>query len=170
VFEVKPVPARVIVVAGEPAINEFGVTEVSTGVAAVGALTVRLEADETPPPGAGFTAFSDKVPLTETSAVMRATLAFVELTKVVGRAFPFNSITVAGSNPVPVNVITGEIVPVVSIAGEIEEIVGDGLLTVSSTAVPDPLLTVPFMIVTGSCAPRASWVAGTRAVSAVALT
>jgi hypothetical protein len=172
VLEVKPVPVRLIVVAGEPALNEFGVTEVSAGVAGggAGALTVRLAADETPPPGAGFMAFRDKVPLTETSAVVRATLAFVELTKVVGRAFPFTSITVAGSNPVPATVTTGELVPVVSIAGEIEEIVGDGLLTVSSTAVPGPLLTVPFMIITANCAPLASWVAGTTAVSPVALT
>jgi hypothetical protein len=158
VLEEKPVPVRVIVVAGEPTVIEFGVADVSTGVGVggAGALTVRLAADETPPPGAGFAAFSDKVPLTATSTVVRATVTFVELTKVVGRVFPFNSITVAGSNPVPVTVITGELVPVASIAGEIEESVGEGLLTVSSTAVPDPLLTVPFMTITGSCAPLAS--------------
>ena len=157
-FEVKPVPVRVIVVAGEPTVIEFGVADVSTGVGVggAGALTVRLAADETPPPGAGFIAFRDKVPLPETSAAVRATLTLVELTKVVGRAFPFNSITVAGSNPVPATVITGELVPVVSIEGVIEEIVGEGLLTISSTAVPDPLLTVPFMTITGSCAPLAS--------------
>jgi hypothetical protein len=90
--------------------------------------------------------------------------------KVVVRDAPFTSITVAGTNPVPVTVTTGEAAPVDSLVGDMDVTVGAGLSTSNLIGVPVPLLKDPFKTVTGKSAPLASWAAGTVAVSWVALT
>lgn len=105
-------------------------------------MTGRLIAEEVPPPGAGFTAVKDRVPVADTSADVSATLTWVALTNVVGRALPFTSITVDATKPVPVIVITGEEAPTASVVGLIAEIVGAGfgamIVNVAGAEVPPP--------------------------------
>lgn len=61
---------------------------------------------------------------------------------VVGRALLFTLITVEATNPVPVNVITGEDAPTVSVVGLMAEIVGAGfgatIVNVATAEVPPP--------------------------------
>jgi len=87
----------------------------------------------------------------------------------VGRDVPFTLITVEGTNPVPVTTTSADAVPAGSLAGEIDVIVGAGLSTSRWTVVPE-LPVVPFTTVTASSAPLLIWLAGTVAVSWVALT
>lgn len=135
-----------------------------------GLFTGSITASEVPPPGAAFTAVSESVPATDTSAAVNATFTCVAPTYVVVCALPFTLITVAGTNPVPVSVTTGELAPVSSISGEIDVIAGAGLSTSRFTGVPVPLLTDPFNTATGSFPPLASCAAGMVAVSFTPLT
>jgi hypothetical protein len=169
---VKPVPATVMAVSADPARIEFGLIEAITGVVggATGATTLRVAAVDVPPPGAAFTAVIARVPAADTSAAVRDALTCVELVKVVVRDAPFTSITVVGTNPVPVTVTTAETAPVDSLVGYIDVTVGAGLSTSNLIGVAVPLLDDPFKTTTDKSAPLANWAAGTVAVSWVALT
>lgn len=90
--------------------------------------------------------------------------------KVVVREAPFALMTVVGTNPVPATVMFGGIVPVGSLVGDTEVIVGAGLSTSRLIGAPDPLLNDPFSTTTDSSAPLTSWLAGTVAVNCVLLT
>ena len=115
-----------------------------------------VTAVEVPPPGAGFTAVSKRLVAVETSAAVSETLICVELVTVVARAAPFTLMTVAGTNPVPVTVITGEVAPVAMLVGDMSVIVGAGLSTSRLIGVLDPLLSDPFNTTTGNSPPAAS--------------
>lgn len=86
---------------------------------------------------------------------------------VVVRAEPFTLITVDGTNPVPVKVMTADGVPASSVAEETEARAGAGLSTSSLT---EPLTLLPFETTTESSAPFVSCAAGSAAVSCDALT
>jgi hypothetical protein len=135
-----------------------------------GLFTGRLKIEELPPPGDEFTAVSDNVPEAERSEAVRVALASVALTKAVGLAEPLTLITVVGTKPVPVTVTACTDAPSNSTAGELDAITGDGLSTSRLIGVPAAVLTVPLSTVTASCAPLASCVVGTVAVSWVLLT
>lgn len=164
---IKPVPVTVTVDGdGEPTFRTDGESE----IALTGGFTIVTEdTDDTPPPGVAFTAASERLPATEKSVPGSATLTSVGLINVVARAEPFTLITVDGTNPVPLTVITADAVPVSSVVVDKDAIVGAGLSTSRLTAVA-LLLPPPFQTTTGSCAPFVNCEAGTVAVSCVALT
>ena len=89
---------------------------------------------------------------------------------VVVRGAPFTLITVVGTKPVPVTVMTADATPVSSLVGDTDVIVGAGLSTSRLIAVPEPLFADPFDTTTCICAPLVSWLAGTVTVSCVLLT
>ena len=74
--------------------------------------------------------------------------------------------TVVGTNPVPVKVMTGEVAPVNSVDGVSEVMAGAGL---STSRLAGVLETVPFDTTTARLPPLVNWLAGTVAVSWVAL-
>jgi hypothetical protein len=78
--------------------------------------------------------------------------------------------TVVGTKPVPVTVMTADAAPVSSLAGDTDVIVGAGLSTSRFIAVPEALLDDPFDTITDISAPLANWLAGTVAVSCVLFT
>lgn len=94
----------------------------------------------------------------------------MELLKLVISTAPFTLMTVVGTNPVPVTVMFVELVPVGSLVGDTDAIVGAGLSTSRSIGTPDPLLNDPFRTTTDSSPPLTSWVAGTVAVNCVLFT
>ena len=134
-----------------------------------GALTtLSVIAEDVPPAGAGLTAVMERLPAAEKSEEGSAALTWVELMKVVVRAEPFTSMTVEGSNPAPKKVMTADAEPASAVLTDIKEMTGVGLSTSRSIVVLLPV--VPFDITTGSWAPFVSYVAGTVAVSWLALT
>jgi hypothetical protein len=114
-----------------------------------------------------FTTVRESVTPVATSAVVNAPLTWVALMNEVGRGLPFTSITVVGTNPVPVTVTVGEAVPVSSVAGETDARVGAGLSISRSIGDPGEVVREPFATTTANSAPLASWLAGTTAVSSV---
>jgi len=104
-----------------------------------------------------------------TSAWVSVTLTWVAVVNEVVRDDPLTSITVEGSNPVPVTATTADDIPAASLFGLMLVIVGTGLSISRLTGVPE-LLTVPFITITPSRAPFVIWLAGTVAVSCVELT
>src|SRR6202044_2429725 len=138
VTNLSPVTVRVAGVV-VPAASVDGLTWMApTG----GLLIATWAAAEVPPPGGGFTAVSERFPVADTSAAARVTFTWVALVKVVVRALPFTSITVEGVKPVPLTAITGEEVPITSVAGLTAVIAGVGFdATIASVAggeVPPP--------------------------------
>jgi hypothetical protein len=98
---------------------------------------------------------SERLPAVEMSAALSAIVTWVALVYVVVRAEPFTLMTVAGTNPVPVTVTTGDVAPVTSIVGDTDAIAGAGLSTSRFSGVPDPLLTDPFDTTTANSVPLA---------------
>jgi len=60
-LDVKPVPRTVIVVSGDPAVIEFGLTDVMIGVGVPDPM-VRLAVGEVPPPGGGLVTVTASIP------------------------------------------------------------------------------------------------------------
>jgi hypothetical protein len=169
VEETNPVPVTTTFAESVPTSSVAGSNAEIVG-AGFGTTIVTVAAVEVPPPGFVFTAVRERLPAVEMSAALSATLTCVELLKVVVRAAPFTLMTVVGTNPVPVTVMFVELVPVGSLVGDTDEIVGAGLSTSRSIGTPDPLLNDPFSTTTASSAPLSNWLAGTMAVNWVLLT
>ena len=169
VEETNPVPATTTFADSVPTSSVAG-SKVDTVGTGFGATIATVVAVEVPPPGFEFTAVRERLPAVDTSAALSVTLICVELVKVVVRVAPFTLMTVVGTNPVPVTVMFGEVVPAGSLVGDTEVIAGAGLSTSRLTGVPDPLVSEPFDTTTVKSAPLTSWLAGTVAVNSVLLT
>ena len=101
-----------------------------------GLATVSVSADEVPPPGAGFTAVTDKLPALATSDAAIAAVSCVPLTKVVVRLAPFTFTTVPEIKLLPVKVRVNPALPGETVDGEMLANEGTGLLTANGR-VPD---------------------------------
>lgn len=161
----KLVPVTVITGDAAPTTSDagFNAERVGDGLAATTATAVAVEV---PPPGVGFTAVRERLVAAATSAAVSATLTWVELVKVVLRAAPFTLMTVVGTKPVPVTVMTAGVAPVSSLAGATEVMAGVGL---STSRLIGELMTDPSRTTTANSAPLTNWLAGTVAVSCVLL-
>ena len=125
---VKPVPLTAITGDEVPMTSVAGLTEVIVGVgfeATIG----NVAGVEVPPPGAGFTAVKERLAIADTSAAVSVRLTWLPLRNVVVRAVPLTSMTVVGTNPVPVTVSNVDVEPIVLLAGESDAMVGAGLST-----------------------------------------
>jgi len=141
-------PVTVIVVGvADPTGSEEGLR---SSAPTVGLLTGSATAADVPPPGAGFTAVSDRLPVAAKSEELRVTLTWVALTSVVERALPFTSITVDDTKPVPETTMIGDAEFTVSVAGLSALIVGTGFGAVMAmdAAVDVPPPGVGFTAVT----------------------
>jgi len=130
-------------------------------------LIANVMAAELPPPGTGLTAVSERLPAARKSVEGSAALTWVELINVVARGEPFTLMVVEGTKPVPVKVMTADAIPAIAELEDMEVMTGAGLSTSRLIAVE---LLAPFETTTGCSAPLASCVAGSAAVSCVALT
>ena len=165
----KFVPVTVTVVGVAVPVNT-NAGDTVMGPPGAGLFTATIAAVDVPPPGAALTAVRERLPVAAKSAAVRFAFTWLPLTNTVVRALPFTSITVVGTNPVPVTAIVGFAAVVVTVAGDTCVIVGAGLVTCRATVVPDPLLSVPLRAITESWPPLASCDAETVAVTSVALT
>jgi hypothetical protein len=93
-----------------------------------------------PPPGAAFTTVTEAVPCVAMSAAEMEAVTFVLLKNLVLRGDPFQSTTEPMTRFEPFTVSVNAGPPAVALMGEIELIVGTGLLTVNVIAfdVPPP--------------------------------
>ena len=108
-----------------------------------GIVTVKLKADDAPPPGGGFTTLISSVPAFERSPGSKTACNDVELPKLVTRELPPTSTTEPAepeTKPVPVTVNMSALLPAGRLAGETELAIGCGLLTVKDNGddVPPP--------------------------------
>jgi len=124
----KFVPFTVSVNCAPPAVVEAGEMEVVVGT---GFLTVRVCAPEVPPPGAGFTTVMESVPPIAMSPAGIVTLMVVLEIKVVVSGEPLKYIVDEAVKFVPVTVSVKDDPPAVVDVGEMELVVGTGLLIVS---------------------------------------
>jgi hypothetical protein len=100
-----------------------GDKELTTGTA----VTLRVAALDTPPPGVGLKTVMLNVPAFATSAAEILAVSCVPLTKVVVRSAPFQRTIDPLTNPVPFTVKVKAAAPRERIDGEIVDIVGAGL-------------------------------------------
>lgn len=163
----KFVPFTVKVKAALPAVALVGERLVMPGT---GLFTVKFEAAEVPPPGAGFTTFTERVPAVATSLAVMLAVSCVALTKVVVRLLPFTCTTDVLTKLPPFTVKVKAAPPAVALAGERLVIVGDGLLIVKVAAAEAPALGAGLATVMESVPADAMSPAGILAVSCVALT
>lgn len=161
----KPEPVTVMV--AEDVAPTFRTDGDSLSAPTGGLLIASGTAAEVPPPGLGLDAARARLLAAVKSLEGSAALTWVALMYVVARAEPLTVMTVEGTKPVPVKVMTAEGVPASAVVADMEVMTGAGL-SISRLIVE--LLTVPFATATGSSAPFVSWAAGTVAVSCVALT
>jgi hypothetical protein len=84
----KPFPLTVSVKAAPPCTTVAGLRLISSGNG-FGAVIVKLLAGDVPPPGAGLVTVTLTVPVEDRSVALTLAVNWVELTKVVGRAAPF---------------------------------------------------------------------------------
>jgi hypothetical protein len=133
-----PLPFIVRLNAADPAAIEDGETVVMTGV---GLLIVKLEAAETPPPGAGFVTVTVAAPAVARSATAMAAVNCVALMNVVLRALPFHWTTDAATNPPPVTVSVSAPEATFAEAGRIDATTGAGfgvMVNVAPAEAPPP--------------------------------
>ena len=135
--EVKFVPVTVSVKARLSAEMLAGERVVSVGT---GLLTMKLSADDVPPPGDGVCTATLALPAEVRSEAGTCAVSEVLETKVVVKAEPFQSTCEEETNPEPVNDSDIAALPEVTLAGETAESVGAGLLIVKLSAddVPPP--------------------------------
>ncbi len=121
--DTKPEPFTVRVVAEVPAARDVGEVEDTTGA---GFTTAKALADELPPPGLGFVTVTCPLPVDVTSDACKVIVNCVALTKVVGRALPFQDAVEDEMNPDPVTVIWRFAAPTVVVPGDNEVMEGTG--------------------------------------------
>jgi len=160
----KFVPVTVRVNCAPPAVVEVGEILVVVGT---GFLTVKVCAPDVPPPGAGFTTVMESVPPTVMSPAGMVTLIVVLEINVVVSATPLKSMVDDALKFVPVTVRVKDEPPAVVDVGEMELVVGAGLLTVSVCAFDVPPPGVGFTTVMDAVPPTAISAAGTIAVTCV---
>jgi hypothetical protein len=146
--DTKPLPVTVSVKPLAPNVTLDGDKAPATGT---GLSTVKSNAFDVPPPGAGLTTFTDAVPPAATSAELIAAVTSVPLTKVVVRVEPFHSTTAPGTNWLPVIMSVKAPLPETTLAGESDPATGAGLSIVNAVApeVPPPgagVITVTFAV------------------------
>lgn len=139
--DVKFVPLTVMVNVESPTVFEVGEIEVVVGA---GLLTVKVCAFEVPPPGAGLETVMLNVPAPVKSDDGIEAVNCVELTKVVVRAPTAKLTTEVDTKLVPLTVIVKVLSPTIFDVGEIEVVVGAGLLRVN---VLDAPVSVPPVLV-----------------------
>jgi hypothetical protein len=163
----KLVPFTVRVKATPPLVALEGKTEVIVGR---GLLTVNGEVPEVPPPGAGFVTVTLTEPAAAISAAVMDAVNFVPLTNVVVVAVPLKFTTEDGTKLVPFTVSVKAAVPAVALVGEIEVMVGTGLLTANGEAPDVPPPGAGFVTVTLNVPAVAISATVIAAVNCVALT
>jgi hypothetical protein len=160
----KFVPVTVRVNGDPPAVVEVGDIELVVGI---GLLIVNVCAFEVPPPGVGFTTVMDAVPAVAISPAVIAAVTVVLEMKVVARAKPLKSTVEDALKLVPVTVSVRPFPPAMVEVGEIEIVVGTGLLTVSVCAPDVPPPGPGFTTVMESVPPTVISAAGTVMVTVV---
>jgi hypothetical protein len=135
--ELKLPPFNVKVNAALPAVTLVGVILVSVGC---GLLTVRVTADDVPPPGAGLNTVTDRLPAEAMSLAGIAAVSWVLLLKVVVRFEPFTRTTDPDTKLLPFTVSVNAALPAVTVLGKmlVSEGAGFATLTVSWPEVPPP--------------------------------
>jgi hypothetical protein len=121
----KPVPVTLRVNELPVATTGFGEMLETDGT---GLFTVSVNAPETPPPGAGLETVTDKYAPTATSEAEIVADNWVPLIKVVGCEAPFTCTTDVGTKLAPVRVSVKLELPARTLAGEMPESDGRGLL------------------------------------------
>lgn len=125
---------------GWPTNTVFALAESET--VGAGGWIAKLEEADVPPPGAGFTTVTLAVPADATSAAPIDPANWVELTKVVARGLPFQSIIELAINPVPFTVRVNAAEPAVAFDGDKDVMAGSGLgattENVAALEVPPP--------------------------------
>jgi len=136
-LELKFVPLTVSVNPDAPANLLAGEMSVVVGT---GLFTVKVCVLELPPPGAGFTTLTKKIPATARSEVAMAAVTCVEFTKVVVREEPAHCTTDVAMKFVPFTVKLNPASPAVALVVPRLVVVGTGLLTWKLTEfdVPPP--------------------------------
>jgi branched-subunit amino acid transport protein len=160
----KFVPVTVSVNWAPPAVVDVGEIEVVVGI---GFLTVSVCAPAVPPPGAGFTTVIESVPPTVMFPAGTVILMVVLEMKVVVNGTPLKSIVEEALKFVPVTVNVKDGPPAVVDVGEIELVVGTGLLIVNVCAFDVPPPGVGFTTVIEAIPPTAISAAVMVAVSVV---
>jgi hypothetical protein len=122
-----PFPFTVRVKAPVPAVAEEGDSEVIDGAGLDGALMVKPELPEVPPPGAGLNTVTWSVPADAMSAALIAARSCVPLPYVVVRFVPFQFTTEPFTNPFPFTVRVKAPLPAVAEEGDSAVIEGAGL-------------------------------------------
>ena len=154
----KFVPITVSVNWAPPAIVEVGEILVVVGI---GFLTVSVCAPDVPPPGAGFTTVIESVPPTVMFPAGTVMLMVVLEMNVVVNGTPLKSTVDEALKLVPVTVKVKDDPPAVVDVGEIEVVVGIGLLIVSVCAFEVPPPGVGFTTVIEAVPPTVMFPAGT---------
>jgi len=163
----KPVPFTVRVKAAPPAVAPVGKSEVMVGT---GLFTMKLDAAEAPPPGAGFVTTTGNVPAAAISGAVTATVTCVAFTNVVVLAAPLNVALAPLTKLVPLTVRVKATPPAVALDGTSELIVGTGLFTAKLVAAEVPPPGAALVTVTGKDPAMAMSAAVIAAVTCVALT
>jgi hypothetical protein len=136
---------------------------VITGVLAI----VNVCALDVPPPGLGFTTVMDAVPEVATREAGTVAVSWVEETKVVASAVPFQFTVEVETNLVPFTVKVKSALPAVIQVGLIDVVVGTGLLIVNVTELDVPPPGGGLTTVMDAVPAVATFAAGTVAVSLV---
>jgi xanthosine utilization system XapX-like protein len=165
--ETKPVPFTVRVKAAPPAVAPFGESEVIVGA---GLLIVKVCAPEVPPPGAGLVTVTFTEPAVAMSVARIAAVICVALTKVVALAAPLKFTTDEELKFVPFTVSVKPAPPAVALVGEIDVVVGTGLLTGKFMGAEGPPPGAGLLTMTGKDPAAAMSAAVTAMVTCVAET
>jgi hypothetical protein len=136
---IKFVPITVKVKACAPTGAQLGSRELIVGTAFVPLGTSKFTVFEVPPPGAGLVTVTAAVPAEAMAVARMAAVNCAELTNVVVRAVPAKLTTEAETKFVPLTVsVKPDALPATALVGEIDAIVGTGLLPSPVEAVPPP--------------------------------
>jgi hypothetical protein len=168
--DTNPVPLTVRVNAPELTITPVGTSAEMTGA---GLFTVKVDAPEVPPAGAGLKTVTERLPAVAISVARIAAVMEVALTNVVALATPLKLTTDEETKPVPVIVNVKAAPPAMAVVGAIEVIAGTGfgaalMLKFMAAEVPPP--GVGFVTVTGGVPAEATSPARIAAVICVELT
>ena len=160
----KFVPLPVIVKEFPPAVTEVGLM---LPVVGTGLLIVKVWALDVPPPGVGLVTVIEAVPAVAISAALMMAVSWVEEAKVVDRAEPLKLTVEEATKLVPLTVKVNDVPPAVTGVGEIDVVVGTGLLMVKVWADEVPPPGAGVTTVTDAVPAVAISIAGTMAVISV---
>jgi hypothetical protein len=130
-----------------------------------GLRTARVRAAEVPPPGDGLETVTDRLVPVATSDAGICAVNWVLLTKVAVRFAPLTCTTEPGMKPLPVSVRVKAALPAETLAGEILESEGSGLVIVSVRAAEVPPPGAELATVIETVPDEATSLAGIAAVS-----